>query len=171
VNIELHGRPPSIEYRRSYARWLCLNRTVKNDSVVTPITARNPDDAAIPAQERLCPLIAFDHIVGGKYKLRTLWQLRNGPQRYSEIQRALVVSRQGQSITPRVLSRELKELLERRLIVRKDYAQTPPKVEYSLTPFGASLMPTLEEIVQWGVAGHHEEILRAASGPKDWRKA
>jgi DNA-binding HxlR family transcriptional regulator len=57
-----------------------------------------------------------------------------------------------------VLSRELKELVERRLIVRKDYAQVPPKVEYSLTRLGASLMPTLAEIVQWGIACHHEKI-------------
>jgi DNA-binding HxlR family transcriptional regulator len=93
------------------------------------------------ARDRLCPLIAFDQIVGGKYKLRTLWQLKKGPQRYSEIQRSLVASCQGKAITPRVLSRELRELVERRLIARKDYAQVPPKVEYSLTRLGASLMP------------------------------
>lgn len=99
--------------------------------------------------------------------MRTLWQLRNGPQRYGEIQRSLMASCQGKAITPRVLSRELKELVERRLILRKDYLQVPPKVEYSLTPLGASLMPMLEEIVRWGVAGYHENILMQADTRTD----
>lgn len=52
-------------------------------------------------KSRLCPLIAFDQIVGGKYKLRILWVLSKGPKRYGEIQRSLVLACQGNPVTPR----------------------------------------------------------------------
>lgn len=65
----------------------------------------------------------------------------------------------GLAITPRILSRELRELEERGLISRRDYPVVPRKVEYSLTDHGRALMPILAEIVRWGATGAHEEIL------------
>ena len=62
-------------------------------------------------------------------------------------------------VTPRVLSRELKELQLRGLIHRKQYNLVPPKVEYSLTDLGRGLQPVLQAIVEWGLTGAHEEIL------------
>ncbi len=112
------------------------------------------------AKPRLCPLIAFDQIVGGKYKLRILWLLSKGPKRYGEIQRSLVLACQGKPVTPRILSRELKELTTRGLIHRASFPQVPPRVEYTLTAPGATVGPIMDEIIRWGLAGHHEAIMR-----------
>ena len=114
-----------------------------------------------PDALRLCPLIAFDQIVGGKYKLRTLWVLTSGPKRYGEIRKSLVIACQGKPVTPRILSRELKELQKRKLITRRQYPVVPPKVEYSLTELGARLTPIITNIIKWGMTGAHEESLRA----------
>ncbi len=111
------------------------------------------------AKPRLCPLIAFDQIVGGKYKLRILWLLSKGQTRYGEIQRSLVLACQGKAVTPRILSRELKELAARGLIQRTQFQQMPPRVKYALTDAGATVGPIMDEIIRWGLAGHHEAIM------------
>ena len=119
-----------------------------------PRTKKKPDEL------HLCPAIGFSQIVGGKYKLRILWALSNrGPLRYGEIRRSLLKGTLGKPITPRVLSRELKQLQEKGLIHRKQYNVVPPQVEYSITERGAELAPILEAIVDWGLTGAHEEIL------------
>src|SRR3546814_17185292 len=69
----------------------------------------------------------------------------------------------GRPITPRILSRELKELEHRGLINRKAYPVVPRRVEYSLTDRGRALLPILSEIIRWGATGAHEEILGIAS--------
>jgi DNA-binding HxlR family transcriptional regulator len=112
-----------------------------------------------PAELRLCPAVGFSMIVGGKYKLRILWALNQRPYRYSEIRASLLKGTLGKAVTPRVLSRELKELQQRGLIHRKQFDVVPPKVEYSLTDVGRGLVPVLEAIVEWGLTGAHEEIL------------
>jgi DNA-binding HxlR family transcriptional regulator len=108
---------------------------------------------------RLCPAVGFSLIVGGKYKLRILWALAKRPHRYSEIRASLLKGTLGKPVTPRVLSRELKELQQRGLIHRKQFDVMPPKVEYSLTAVGRGLVPVLDAIVEWGLTGAHEEIL------------
>lgn len=100
---------------------------------------------------RLCPLIVFDRIAGGKYKLRALWTLRDGPRRYGEIRRSLVVACHGKAVTPRVLSRELKELAARDLVERTEYPGVPPRVDYRLTDSGRDLLPIVDAIIAWGV--------------------
>lgn len=112
-----------------------------------------------PSELRLCPALGFSQIVGGKYKIRILWVLIQRPHRYGEIHRSLLKGTLGKAVTPRVLSRELKELQQRGLIHRKQYDVLPPKVEYSITDLGLGLQPILEAIVEWGLTGVHEEIL------------
>jgi DNA-binding HxlR family transcriptional regulator len=112
-----------------------------------------------PSELRLCPAVGFSLIVGGKYKLRILWILIQRSFRYGEIRRSLLKGTLGKPVTPRVLSRELKELQLRGLIHRRQYDVVPPKVEYSLTELGRGLVPILESIVEWGLTGVHEEIL------------
>jgi len=114
---------------------------------------------------RLCPAIAFDRIVGGRYKLRILWTLSRGTFRYGEIGRSLLRGTLGKPVTPRILSRELRELEERGLISRRAYPVVPPKVEYSLTERGRTLIPVLVEIVRWGSTRIHEEILAREMPP------
>ncbi len=120
-----------------------------------PFDPATADTSAI----RLCPAIAFDRIVGGRYKLRILWTLHYGTRRYGEIGRSLLRGTLGKPITPRILSCELRELEARGLISRRSYPIVPPKVEYSLTDRGRTLLPVLTEIVRWGLTGIHEEIL------------
>jgi DNA-binding HxlR family transcriptional regulator len=99
-----------------------------------------------------CPVAAFQKMISGKYKLRIVWDLQDGPRRYSEIRTGLLRGANGTSeIAPRVLSRELKALTETGLIDRKDYGVVPPRVEYRLTRKGKSFVPIIAAIRNWGV--------------------
>jgi DNA-binding HxlR family transcriptional regulator len=86
---------------------------------------------------------AFQRI-GGKYKGRILWVLRDGCLRYGELNRAVV------GITPKMLTQTLKELEADELITRKVYLEVPPKVEYSLTETGMELIPFISQMRSWG---------------------
>jgi DNA-binding HxlR family transcriptional regulator len=98
-----------------------------------------------------CPVAAFQKMISGKYKLRIVWDLKDGPLRYGEIRNGLLRGSDGSSeIAPRVLSRELKALTESGLIDRKDYGVVPPKVEYRLTRKGKSFVPVIAAIRDWG---------------------
>jgi DNA-binding HxlR family transcriptional regulator len=98
-----------------------------------------------------CPVAAFQKMISGKYKLRIVWDLKDGPLRYSEIRTGLLRGADGSAeITPRVLSRELKALTESGLIDRKDFGVVPPKVEYRLTRKGKTFVPVIAAIRNWG---------------------
>jgi DNA-binding HxlR family transcriptional regulator len=98
-----------------------------------------------------CPVAAFQKMISGKYKLRIVWDLKDGAKRYGEIRSGLLRGLDGTSeIAPRVLSRELKALTETGLIDRKDYGVVPPKVEYRLTRKGRSFIPVIAAIRSWG---------------------
>src|SRR6202171_4847705 len=110
-----------------------------------------------------CPVAAFQKMISGKYKLRIVWDLQDGPLRYGEIRSGLLRGTQGSGeIAPRVLSRELKALTESGLVDRKDYGVVPPKVEYRLTPKGRSFVPLIAAIRTWG-ARHLTEAADAAA--------
>jgi DNA-binding HxlR family transcriptional regulator len=107
-----------------------------------------------------CPVYGFQKLISGKYRLRILWDLAQGPRRYGEIRQGLLVGNiGGKSVAPRVLSRELKALVEFGMLERKDYRAVPPKVEYSLTPEGRSLVPVIAVLHKWGV----ENLVRASA--------
>jgi DNA-binding HxlR family transcriptional regulator len=98
-----------------------------------------------------CPVAAFQKMISGKYKLRIVWDLKDGPRRYGEIRTGLLRGSVGSSeIAPRVLSRELKALTETGLIDRKDFGLVSPKVEYRLTRKGRSFVPVIAAIRDWG---------------------
>jgi DNA-binding HxlR family transcriptional regulator len=98
-----------------------------------------------------CPVAAFQKMISGKYKLRIVWDLKDGARRYGEIRTGLLRGSDGSSeIAPRVLSRELKALTESGLIDRRDYGMVPPKVEYRLTRKGKSFVPVIAAIRSWG---------------------
>ena len=110
-----------------------------------------------------CPVAAFQKIISGKYKLRIVWDLKDGPLRYSQIRSGLLRGLEGtQEITPRVLSRELKALTASGLVDRKDYGLVPPKVEYRLTAKGRSFVPVVAAIRDWG----ERHLTDAATAPK-----
>ena len=98
-----------------------------------------------------CPVTAFQKLISGKYKLRILWDLKEGPLRYGEIRTGLLRGAAGSAeIAPRVLSRELKALALAELIDRRDFGVVPPKVEYRLTRKGQSFIPVIAAIRAWG---------------------
>src|SRR5215813_5283282 len=97
-----------------------------------------------------CPVHSFQQMISGKYKLRIIWDLREGPRRYGEIRKGLLRGQIGtDEIDARVLSRELKTLAEMGIIHRKDYRTLPPKVEYSLTAMGRSFLPVIGSMHEW----------------------
>lgn len=84
-------------------------------------------------------------LINGKYKMVILYCLMEfGVVRYSELKRYI------RSISHKTLSLSLKELEKDRLIIRTEYPQIPPKVEYSLTERGKSLIPILDQMCDWG---------------------
>jgi DNA-binding HxlR family transcriptional regulator len=103
------------------------------------------------AQACGCPVAAFQKMISGKYKLRIVWDLQDGPKRYGEIRSGLLRGASGSAaIAPRVLSRELKALTASGLIDRRDFGVVPPKVEYRLTRKGRSFVPVIAAIRDWG---------------------
>lgn len=85
-------------------------------------------------------------LIGGKWKLNILfWLWRKDVMRYNELKRSL------QGITHKMLSKQLKELEGDNLIIRHEYPQVPPRVEYNLSERGKSLMPIMHELCTWGL--------------------
>ena len=91
-----------------------------------------------------CPVEATLELIGGKYKALILWYLAKEKLRYSQL-RDLIGS-----ITPKMLTQQLRELESRQLVHREVFPIVPPKVEYSLTELGKSLMPILVAMRDWG---------------------
>lgn len=84
-------------------------------------------------------------MIGGKWKMHILfWLWHKEVLRYNELKRNL------ECVTHKMLSSQLKELERDGLLIRKEYPQVPPKVEYSLSDKGKSLMPILSEVCNWG---------------------
>ncbi len=91
-----------------------------------------------------CPVEATLDLIGGKYKALILWHLCDSKLRFSELKKAI------KNATPKMLTQQLRELEARNLIHREVYPIIPPKVEYSLTELGYSLMPILVAMRDWG---------------------
>lgn len=84
-------------------------------------------------------------LIGGKWKPIIIWHLgTKGTHRFNELKRLMP------SITQKMLTQQLRELESDNLVTRKVYAQVPPKVEYSLTDLGKTLMPILSMMCKWG---------------------
>ena len=91
-----------------------------------------------------CPVEATLDLIGGKYKALILWHLSDGKLRFSELRKTI------KNATPKMLTQQLRELECHNLIHREVYPVIPPKVEYSLTETGRSLMPILMAMRDWG---------------------
>ena len=91
-----------------------------------------------------CPVETTLELIGGKYKALILWHLAENKLRYSQLRDALA------GITPKMLTQQLRELESRELIHREVFPIVPPKVEYSLTDLGKSLIPVLIAMRDWG---------------------
>jgi DNA-binding HxlR family transcriptional regulator len=96
-------------------------------------------------KEYTCTFEITIELIGGKWKPIIIWHLgTKGTKRFSEIKKLIP------KITQKMLTQQLRELEADHLVVRKVYPQVPPKVEYSLTELGVSLMPILNKMCDWG---------------------
>lgn len=94
-------------------------------------------------------------MIGGKWKVLIVWHLGfNKVLRFGELRRKLP------GITQRMLTLALREMEHDGLVVRKVYAEVPPRVEYSLSDEGADLKTVYCEVASWGL--RHEDLLRTA---------
>lgn len=92
----------------------------------------------------ICPVETTLDLIGGKYKALIIWHLTDRKLRFSELRRLIT------SATPKMLTQQLRELEAQELVHREVYPVIPPKVEYSLTETGKSLMPILTAMRDWG---------------------
>ncbi len=90
-------------------------------------------------------------VIGGKWKPVILWQLFQSSKRFGELGRAV------SGITQKMLTQQLRELEHDGLVGRKIYPVVPPKVEYSISAYGKTLIPVLESMASWGSA-HKSKI-------------
>jgi DNA-binding HxlR family transcriptional regulator len=103
-----------------------------------------------------CPVEGALDIIGGKWKAMLLFHVMDGTKRFSELRRLLP------GLTQRTLTNQLRELETDGVIARTVYAQLPPKVEYSITPFGATLRPVLAALAEWSQLHLRQRLTAAA---------
>lgn len=97
-----------------------------------------------------CPIEAAFAVIGGKWKAISIYYLIDGSKRFGALMELL------ETVSSRMLAKQLQELENDGIIERKVFAQVPPKVEYSLTEYGRTLIPLIQSICAWG-----EERLKA----------
>ena len=96
------------------------------------------------SDEPECGLEVALAVMGGKWKPLILYHLRSGPKRFGDLKRLVV------GISEKVLIQQLRELAAAEVLVRRDYRQVPPKVDYTMTPFGMTLAEALRPLCEWG---------------------
>jgi DNA-binding HxlR family transcriptional regulator len=91
-----------------------------------------------------CPLTAALNVVGGKWKPIIILKLDKSLKRFGELDEEIP------PISRKVLTSHLNELVEDKLVIRESFAESPPRVEYSLTKKAKELVPILKSMAQWG---------------------
>ncbi|MBW4483812.1 MAG: helix-turn-helix transcriptional regulator [Tildeniella torsiva UHER 1998/13D] len=94
-------------------------------------------------------------VLGGKWKILILWHLRDEAKRFSELKRLI------SGISEKVLAQQLRELEKDGLVLRVSHPSKSPKVEYSFTDYGHSLIPVLEALCHWG----EQHVVRHGTPP------
>jgi DNA-binding HxlR family transcriptional regulator len=120
-------------------------------------TAEHPD-----VSPYVCGLDAAMAVVGAKWKPLILWALVDGPRRFGELQRELP------EISRKMLTQHLRELAGHGVVLRQDFHEMPPRVEYSLTAPGKRLVAALEPLGDWAV--EHIDVIRVAPGTGHGRR-
>ena len=103
-----------------------------------------------------CPVATTVQLIGNKWKLLILRNLRMRPWRFNELQKSL------EGISQKVLTQSLRSMEADGLVVRTVYAEVPPRVEYSLSELGKTMYPILDAMEQWG--NHYKAMLRETDG-------
>ena len=97
-----------------------------------------------------CPVEVTLGLIGEKWKVLIIRDLLNGTKRFGELKKSC------SGISQKVLTHNLRIMEDDGLVQRKVYAQIPPKVEYSLTEKGKSLIPVMDAICDWGTANRNK---------------
>lgn len=109
-----------------------------------------------------CSMELTLQVIGGKWKPIILYHLSQAAaKRFGELRQMMP------NITQKMLTQQLRELEEDGLVHRQVYAQVPPKVEYSLTEFGTSILPIMQSLSQWGQSYEQRFRLTTETGLKD----
>ena len=95
-------------------------------------------------QHKNCPITYAMKVIGGKWKPIIFMRLSQGINRFG------ILSRSIEGISKNMLTRELRDLEAQKIINRKIFPEIPPRVEYSLTKKGETLLPVFEKLNQWG---------------------
>ena len=103
-----------------------------------------------------CPVATTVQLIGNKWKLLILRNLRMRPWRFNELQKSL------EGISQKVLTQSLRSMEADGLVVRTVYAEVPPRVEYSLSELGKTMYPILDAMEQWG--NHYKAMLYETDG-------
>ena len=99
-----------------------------------------------PVHDETCSVACCADIIGAKWTALLVHDLSEGPRRFSELERACP------GISPRTLSERLHRLEEERIVFRRSYPETPPRVEYALTDKGEALLPIIDAMRSFGHA-------------------
>jgi DNA-binding HxlR family transcriptional regulator len=91
-----------------------------------------------------CSVAACAAIIGAKWTALLVHDLSEGPRRFSELEHSCA------GISPRTLSERLRALEDEEIVLRRSYAQSPPRVEYALTPKGEALLPIIDAMREFG---------------------
>lgn len=91
-----------------------------------------------------CPVATAVALIGGKWKLLILRNLRTRPWRFNELQRDL------DGISQKVLTDSLRQMIDDGLVYRHDYRELPPRVEYRLTDLGTKMLPIIDALADFG---------------------
>jgi DNA-binding HxlR family transcriptional regulator len=98
------------------------------------------------ATQNDCPLTSLFDMIGGRWKVLSLWRLRDGTKRFTELKRLMP------GLTQKMLTQQLRQLEADGLVRREVFPQVPPKVEYSLTPTGEEISGLLSTLSKWAKA-------------------
>jgi len=104
-----------------------------------------------------CPIRTTTDLVGGKWKLFILFQLAPQPLRLSQLKRIIP------DISEKMLIQELKTLCDNNLVIRKNFGEVPPRVEYELSSIGHKIMPLIAEMRNFAIEYENEIILNTKS--------
>lgn len=108
-----------------------------------------------------CPVEVTVSLIENKWKILIIRELLSGTKRFGEIKKSL------EGISQKVLTAQLRDMEHNGLIVRKVYAEVPPRVEYSLTPLGLSLTPVMNALKQWGENYLEQESQKSCNEAND----
>ncbi|MFC5406482.1 winged helix-turn-helix transcriptional regulator [Cohnella soli] len=104
--------------------------------------------------QRECPIETIIHVMGGKWKPMILWNLAESAKRFSDLEKLIP------DVSQKMLAQHLRDLEHEGIIERTVYPTNPPKVEYSFSEYGKTLLPVAEVMCAWG--DNHNERKREA---------